>query len=178
MPSFVVINIMPIDFNNTITSLSKKTFGNTFLSSLFGNTISVSFMISLVIILIIMIMYPAKSGTKFTIFAKMMIYIYFSVLLITFLHDSVVKYKIKQDLDNNIEEDGMNNITVGNDIIYSTEKINPMPTNTKFNKQNNEQNNERNNERNNQQNNEKNNQENDTLPKIKVGGNSVNMFAL
>ena len=117
---------MPIDFNSSITQLSKKTFGNTFLSGLLGNTISISFVISLVIILIIMMMYPAKSGTKFTIFAKMMIYIYFSVLLLVFLHDSIVKYKVKENLERDIDEDNINSITGGDNIIYGTNRINPV----------------------------------------------------
>jgi hypothetical protein len=116
---------MPIDFNSSITQLSKKTFGNTFLSGLLGNTISISFVISLVIVLIIMIMYPAKSGTKFTIFAKMMIYIYFSVLLLVFLHDSIVKYKVKENLERDIDEDNINSMTGGDDLIYKTNRISP-----------------------------------------------------
>jgi membrane protein YdbS with pleckstrin-like domain len=177
---------MPIDFNNTITSLSKKTFGSTFLSSLFGNTISISFMISLVVILIIMIMYPAKSGTKFTIFAKMMIYIYFSVLLITFLHDSVVKYKIKEDIERNIEEDSMNNMTTGDNIIYSTKTISPTSSIQQSNNQqsniqqsNIQQSNIQ--QSNNQQTNDNSTDEitvGDALPRVKFGGAPVNIFAL
>ena len=171
---------MPIDFNSNITSLSKKTFGNTFLSGLLGNTISISFVISLIIVLIIMIMYPAKAGTKFTIFAKMMIYIYFSVLLVLFLHDSIIKYRVKEDLEKNIEEDGMIRMTADDDVIYNTKRINPLPTNEKKSEDDK-------NTRTTDKEPEEREERDDTikvggdagsLPVIKGGGGSVNIFAL
>lgn len=87
---------MPIDLYGSIKKTSQWAFGSPFLNGVLSSTVVVAIMISLIMIFIIMIMYPAKSGTPFSIVAKMFVYMFFSTMLVVFLHDSVLKYMIEE----------------------------------------------------------------------------------
>jgi hypothetical protein len=83
-------------------------------------------------VILIMVMYPAKKGTPFSIVAKLFIYMMFSSLLVVFLHDGVIKYMYDEERESQLSESFMQNVTFdgrNRDAVYgqSYQTISPSP---------------------------------------------------
>jgi hypothetical protein len=87
---------MPIDMGSTIKKASQWAFGSPILHGIMSNNLLIAGLISLVMILIIMIMYPAKKNTKSNVLVKMFFYMFISSVFILFLHDSVIKNSFEE----------------------------------------------------------------------------------
>ncbi len=103
---------MPIDLGSSMKSASEWAFGSALLNSILSSSIFVAIVIALLMMLIVMFMYPAKSGTPFTIVAKMFVYMFFGTLLVIFLHDGVVKYMMEENFSARDAEAFMQNTTM------------------------------------------------------------------
>lgn len=114
---------MPIDLLSSIKKTSHWAFGSNILNSILGSSIFVALVISLTMILLIMIMYPAKSGTSLTIVCKMFIYMFFITWLVLFLHDSVVRYINEEELEEKESDELANGADPDKrDVIYNNDK--------------------------------------------------------
>lgn len=81
------------------------------LNKLLSHTGILALMISLLMVLIIMVFYPAKPGTSFYILVKIFLYMFTGTLLLVFLHDGILKDQYENtahDLDLN---DMVTNVT-------------------------------------------------------------------
>ena len=81
------------------------------LNKLLSHTGILALMISLLMVLIIMVFYPAKPGTSFYILVKIFVYMFTGTLLLVFLHDGILKDQYENtahDLDLN---DMVTNVT-------------------------------------------------------------------
>jgi len=103
---------MPIDLCSSIKKTSQWAFGSPVLNGILSSSVFVAIVISLLMIILIMVMYPAKSGTPFSILMKMFIYMVFGTLLIVFLHDSVLKFTIVEELEGKEADAFMQNATL------------------------------------------------------------------
>ncbi len=122
---------MPIDLLSSIRKTSHWAFGTPILNSILGSSIFVAVSIALIMVLLIMFMYPAKSGTPFSIVCKMFIYMFFMTLMVVFLHDGVIKYMFEEELTDKANDDIMQGTTLMNkNIVYNnTPTVNPALTN-------------------------------------------------
>jgi septal ring-binding cell division protein DamX len=123
---------MPVDLYSSLKKTSQWAFGSPFLNSILGSSFFVAVTVALIMILIIMIMYPAKSGTPFSIVFKMFIYMLCVTLIVVFLHDGVIKYMMEAEQENNTDTNFMRNTTMEGramDPSYgsSYKTINPTP---------------------------------------------------
>jgi len=118
---------MPIDLCSSVNKISNYTFGSGFLNTIFGSSLSVAFVVSIIMILLIMMMYPAKSGTSLLIIVKLFIYMFMFTLLIVFLHDGVLKYAMKENVESETDSSFIKNTaTMGGDVVYHNyNNINP-----------------------------------------------------
>jgi hypothetical protein len=103
---------MPIDLCGSINKTSQWAFGSPILNSIFGSSVFVAIVIAFIMILLIMVMYPAKSGTSLGIVVKMFIYMLFGSLLIVFLHDGVIKAQYSEQQDDEAAAAFMRNTTM------------------------------------------------------------------
>ena len=123
---------MPIDLYSTAKKTSQWAFGSPFLNKILGSSLFVAGVVSFIMIILIMIMYPAKPGTPFSIVAKMFVYMFASSLLVIFLHDGVVRYMYEEEKEAHVSEAFMQNITMigrENDPSYGSmyKTIDPTP---------------------------------------------------
>jgi hypothetical protein len=117
---------MPLVLNDSVRDLSRWAFGSPVLNSILGSSIFVALIISFIMVLLIMIMYPAKAGTPFSVIAKMFVYMLFSSMLVIFLHDSILKHMYEEEE----HEDREDSIILGSttpDVVYGAtyRPINP-----------------------------------------------------
>ncbi len=103
---------MPIDLYSSIKKTSQWAFGSPLLNGVLGSSLFVAVVIALIMMLLIMFLYPAKPGTSFSVVFKMFVYMFFSSLLVIFLHDGVIKYMMEEDLTSKDSEDFMRNTTM------------------------------------------------------------------
>ena len=117
---------MPINFDESLTSLSQWAFGSPFLNQILGNSVLLSTVISLIVLLLIMFIYPAKQGTGPSVLFQIFIYVFLSTNLLIMLHDGITKYK-KQTSDD---------ITFGGDssmeCLIPTVLVSPNMGNTRM----------------------------------------------
>lgn len=119
---------MSIDLYESIDGMSKWAFGNNFLNKILGSSLAIAIVISFIMVLLIMFIYPAKQGTSFVVVLKLFVYMFFSSLLVIFLHDGILKYTIKED----VVEGGNNSFTsriIGgsdSDPTYAMYNIKPV----------------------------------------------------
>ncbi len=92
---------MAIDLYSTLKNTSQWAFGSAILNGILSSSIFVAFVIALIMVLLIMLMYPAKSGTSFSVVCKLFVYMFLGSLLVLFLHDGVLTYMIKEEYSNN-----------------------------------------------------------------------------
>jgi hypothetical protein len=104
---------MPIDlYGGVFKKASNWAFGSPLLNNVLGSSIFVAITIALLMIVLIMIMYPAKSGTSFSVVLKMFVYMLFGSMLIVFLHDGVIKYMNDEKLEAAASSSFMQNTTM------------------------------------------------------------------
>ncbi len=104
---------MPIDlYGGVFKKASNWAFGSPLLNNVLGSSIFVAITIALLMVVLIMIMYPAKSGTSISIVLKMFVYMLFGSLLIVFLHDGVIKYMNDEKLEAAASSSFMQNTTM------------------------------------------------------------------
>lgn len=93
---------MPVDLYGSIRKTSQWAFDSPILNNILASSLFVAVSIALIMVLIVMIMYPAQSGTSILVVIKMFIYMFLSSLLIVFLHDGVMKF-LAEEKDNELE---------------------------------------------------------------------------
>ncbi len=88
---------MPIDLANSIKSTSQFVFASDTLNNILGSSIILGLLISIVLIVLVMILYPAKKNTSISVIGKIFIYSFIITSILVFLHDGI----IKSQYDNN-----------------------------------------------------------------------------
>jgi hypothetical protein len=122
---------MPIDFYSSIKKTSQWAFNSPLLNNLLGSSIFVSLLISFIMVLIIMIMYPAKSGSSITIVLKMFLYMFMSSLIVIFLHDGIIKYMFEEQMDTKKMDSMMMGTTIDDRekfALYNSDRNMVKPT--------------------------------------------------
>jgi hypothetical protein len=115
---------MPIDLLSTVKQTSQFAFNSPILNNVLGSSIFVAVSITLLVILIIMIMYPAKNNTPFSLICKMFLYILFGSFILVFLHDGVIKHMLNEDIEDKYKEEMMSGINPQNrDLLYGPQAV-------------------------------------------------------
>ena len=104
---------MPIDLYSTINKTSQWAFGSPVLNAILGSSVFVALVVALLMVVIVMVMYPAKSGTPFSVVMKMFVYMAAGTLLVIFLHDGVLKYMMEEESAEDDADAFMQNTTMG-----------------------------------------------------------------
>lgn len=102
---------MPIDFSSTTKSAERWAYGSPFLNKILGSSVFVAGAVSFLMIMLIMVMYPARSGTSFSIVLKMFVYMFFGSLLVIFMHDGFLRHMTEESHTEKQSEAFMQNIT-------------------------------------------------------------------
>jgi hypothetical protein len=118
---------MPIDLGSSIKKTSQWAFESSFLNSVLGSSLFVGLVIAFIMILLIMVMYPSKPGTPFSVLCKMFIYMFLSSMLVIFLHDGVIKYMYDEQNKDNFNEEFINGTeSTERDPTYTQKSIQPI----------------------------------------------------
>ena len=104
---------MPFELSESLKNTCSMTFASRGVNLIFSNKIYTSAILTIMIIVLIMILYPGKKGTPFWIVGKLGVYIFLVSLAIIFIHNGVV-YSAFENKNGNKEIDGFIN-SIGDD---------------------------------------------------------------
>ena len=116
---FIILYIMPIDICSSLNTISNAAFGNDTLKFMFQGSIALGFAIALMCVLLIMILYPAKSGTSIIIVLKLFLYMFMLSVSFIFIHDSILKRSLNASRASGESMDFIRGVTTGGrDPVY------------------------------------------------------------
>lgn len=124
---------MPFELANSLKNTCSWSFSSRGMNNLFCNKFYTSAILTIMIIILIMLIYPCKKGTPFWITFKLGFYILFFTLGIVFIHDSVMQNSFEKEIRGGETEAFINalggdgNVAFAGDVV----KVDPKVDNTR-----------------------------------------------
>lgn len=88
---------MPFDLQSSLGTLSNYVFGSELLNSVLGSNILLALIITIMMILFIAILYPAKQDTSIRVLGNIGLYSFLATVILLFMHDSVLQKSYEED---------------------------------------------------------------------------------
>ena len=118
---------MPFELSESLKNTCSMTFASRGVNAIFSNKIYTSAILTIMIIVLIMILYPGKKGTPFWIVGKLGVYIFLVSLAVIFIHNGVV-YSAFENKKGNKEIDGfISNLGDDSNIAFKGDNIAVKP---------------------------------------------------
>jgi hypothetical protein len=118
---------MPLE----ISTMMKDTFGWSFssrgLNNLFSNKLYTSMILTILILILIMNIYPCKKGTSAHITFKLGFYILMTSLAIIFIHDGILHGLYEKNKIGGDEESFINALSSGNNTAFKNDNTTIKP---------------------------------------------------
>lgn len=114
---------MPIDIGQSLKNLTDYTVGSSFLNGIFSSTLIISLLISTIVILLVVLTYPAKKHVGYKHIIKLFMYVLVAVGSLQLIHSSVIKYTYKKELEDPSTEAMFDNLDTS---LKSTDSFESM----------------------------------------------------
>jgi hypothetical protein len=117
---------MPFELGDSIKNTCNLTFQSRGMNSLFCSKFYTTTIMTIMVIVLIMIIYPCKKNTPTWILFKLGFYVFIFTLGILIMHDGVVLSSLKEKIGGNESENFINNIH-GDNIAFDKDSITVSP---------------------------------------------------
>jgi len=117
---------MPIDITNSLKSTKGWSFASKGMNGLFASRINTTAVLTVMIIILIMLMYPCKQNTPMWILLKLGFYIFITSISIIFIHDCVLYNKNIKDKESKNSDSIVGGINTDN-VVYDNDKVEILP---------------------------------------------------
>lgn len=108
--------------------VTNSVYSVTGFNKIFSNVAYTAIILSIIMIIIIMFIYPCKKDTPSWLLLKVLLYVFIVNIALLSLHNSIIKNDYKEKyLNSNIDE-FMNNVNNRDNGIYGEENIKVSPT--------------------------------------------------
>lgn len=114
---------MPIDIGQSLKNLTDYTVGSSFLNGIFSSTLVISLLISTIVVLLVVLTYPAKKHVGYRHIIKLFMYVLVAVGSLQLIHSSVIKYTYKKELEDPSTEQMFDNLDTSFKSTDSFEKM-------------------------------------------------------
>jgi hypothetical protein len=114
---------MPFELGNSLKSTCNWTFQSRGMNSLFYSKIYTTAIMTMLVIVLIMIIYPCKKNTPTWLLFKLGFYIFILTLGIIVMHDGVVLTTLKEKIGGRENESFINNIHSDKNIAFGDESV-------------------------------------------------------
>jgi len=118
---------MPFELSDTIKNTCQLSLHSQGLNLIFCNKFYTTAILTFVIIILIMIIYPCKEGTKSLVLCKLCLYIFLASLAIICVHDGVLYKDNIEKIGGDKSDEFINRISGGEDIVYGGDSIPVTP---------------------------------------------------
>ncbi len=119
---------MPIEMGTFLGGMTNSVYSVTGLNKIFSSVAYTSIILSIIVLLIIMFIYPCKKDTPSWLLLKVLLYVFIINIAILSLHNSIVKNDYKEKYLNTNIDNFMNNVNNRDNGIYEEENIKVSPT--------------------------------------------------
>jgi hypothetical protein len=113
---------MPFELINAIKSTSGFSFASKGMNKVFVNKFYTSAILTIMILILIMIIYPCKKNAPSYILGKLCFYIFISTIGIMFIHDCVM-YNNWEKINDDKNDDETFNVLTGESSIVNSDEI-------------------------------------------------------
>jgi hypothetical protein len=96
---------MPVSFNEVANDTLNSLFGNSFISTLFNSSLLLAGVFSVIMILLVMALYPAKPNTTTRDLFKLFVWFFGVSFIVLLLHNNAVKRKYSKELEDKEDEE-------------------------------------------------------------------------
>ncbi len=117
---------MTIEFNSFFGSVSNSIYSTTGLNHIFSSVLYTSLSMTIIIIIMVLLIYPARENSPSWIVVKLFLYVFGGVLAIFSVHGSFIKNDYKEKCENNRVNNLMNSIH-GGKFVYNGDSIPVQP---------------------------------------------------
>jgi hypothetical protein len=114
---------MPFELINAIKSTSGFSFASKGMNNIFVNKFYTSAILTIMILILIMIIYPCKKNAPSYILGKLCFYIFVSTIGIMFIHDCVMYNNWEKTNDDKNDDETFNVLNGGSSIMDSAEIV-------------------------------------------------------
>jgi hypothetical protein len=121
---------MPFELGDSLKSTCNWTFQSRGMNSLFRSKFYTTAIMTIMIIVLIMIIYPCKKNAPQWLLFKLGFYIFILTLGVIIMHDGVVLSTLKEKIGGNESETFINNIHGDKNIAFVSESIMVSPNTT------------------------------------------------
>lgn len=104
---------MPVDIGASTRKVCGTAFGSNFLRYVLLSPVYTSIIISVMLVIIVIVIYPAQRGASGYSLFKVFLYSTITSLLIIYMHNSILKHNLEDKYANGIFSDVMNNVSHG-----------------------------------------------------------------
>jgi hypothetical protein len=118
---------MPFELGDSLKSTCNWTFQSKGMNSLFFSKFYTTAIITVMVIVLIMIIYPCKKNTPSWLLFKLGFYVFIMTLGIIVMHDGVVLTKLKEKIGGRENEDFINDMHDNKDIAFGDDLIAVSP---------------------------------------------------
>lgn len=118
---------MPFALSDFLKSTCGWSFSSRGMNTLFCNKFYTSGLLTIIIVVLIMLIYPCKQGTPLWITFKLGFYIMVFTLGIMFIHDGVMYYDYQKVQAADNSNSFVNGISSGNDVVYGGDTVPVTP---------------------------------------------------
>jgi glucan phosphoethanolaminetransferase (alkaline phosphatase superfamily) len=118
---------MPFELSNTFNNTFGMSLSSPGMNRLLCSKFYTSIILTFIIIILIMIIYPCKKGTPIFVTFKLGFYIMICTLSVIFLHDTILRSSFDHNLNNKENNAFVEAIGSSNNIAYYSDKINIDP---------------------------------------------------
>jgi hypothetical protein len=101
---------MPCDLGSTLKGACNWTFGSATLNGIFISPLWVSVLLTIIIMILILVIYPVKTETPFYLIFKTAFYIFITNLAIQVIHNGVIKYSYENKYEDQKTKDLINKV--------------------------------------------------------------------
>lgn len=117
---------MAIEINSFFGGICNSIYSATGLNYIFSSVLYTSLVLSVIIILMILLLYPAKRGSPAWLILKLFLYILMAITIVFSIHNSFIRNNYKEKYLNNNVSSLMDNIH-GGGLVYGNDKIKVQP---------------------------------------------------
>lgn len=118
---------MPIEMSTFLGGMTNSVYSVTGFNKIFSSVAYTSIILSVIILIILMFIYPCKKDTPSWILLKVLLYVFIINIAILSLHNSIIKNDYKEKYLNTNIDTFMTNINNRDNAIYEQDNVKVMP---------------------------------------------------
>jgi hypothetical protein len=114
---------MPIELSNTLKDTCGWSFASPGINNIFCNKVYTAGVLTVIIIILVMIIYPGKAGTPMWVIFKLGFYILLATVGVIFIHDSIVHNISEKKIEGGASDAFINALDGSENVAFAGDRM-------------------------------------------------------